>query len=174
MVTLEISSTDIKLMETSGGKVINWASHSLEPGLFEEEAIIDPQAFGATVKRLMTSSGIQARDITISISGLYSLSRIVTVSTPLEQPVTEEAVYEAAAEVMPLSEDDLYISWQTIAPGEGGQLVMVLGVPRDILDSEMRALKSVGINPRTLDLKAMALARAVNKEKAIILNEAYD
>ncbi len=170
MVTLEISSTDIKLMETSGGKVIKWASHSLEPGMVEEEVITDPQAFGTTVRRLMTSSGIQARDIAISVSGLYSLSRIVTVSTPLEQPVTEEAVFEAAADVMPLSEEDLYISWQTIAPGEGGQLVLVVGMPRDILDSEMRALKSVGINPHTLDLKAMALVRAVNREKAIILN----
>lgn len=170
MVTLEISSTDIKLMETSGGKVTSWASHSLEPDMFEEEVITDPQAFGATVKRLMTSSGIQARDITISVSGLYSISRVVMVPTPLEQPVTEEAVFEAAAEVMPLSEEDLYVSWQTIAPGEGGQMVLVIGVPRDILDSEMRALKSVGINPRTLDLKTMALARAVNREKAIILN----
>lgn len=170
MVTLEISSTDIKLMETSGGKVTSWASHSLEPDMFEEEVITDPQAFGATVKRLMASSGIQARDITISVSGLYSISRVVMVPTPLEQPVTEEAVFEAAAEVMPLSEEDLYVSWQTIAPGEGGQMVLVIGVPRDILDSEMRALKSVGINPRTLDLKTMALARAVNREKAIILN----
>jgi len=170
VVTLEISSTDIKIMETSGGKVINWATHSLEPDMFEEEVIIDPQAFGAIVRQLMASSGIQARDITISVSGLYSLSRIVTVPTPLEQPVTEEAVFEAAAEVMPLSEEDLYVSWQTIAPGEGGQLVLVVGVPRDILDSEMRALKSIGINPRTLDLKTMALARAVDREKAIILN----
>lgn len=170
MVTLEISSTDIKLMETSGGKVTSWASHSLEPDMFEEEVITDPQAFGATVRRLMASSGIQARDITVSVSGLYSLSRVVTVPTPLEQPVTEEAVFEAAVEVMPLSEEDLYVSWQTIAPGEGGQLVLVVGVPRDILDSEMRALKSIGINPRTLDLKTMALARAVNREKAIILN----
>jgi len=170
VVTLEISSTDIKLMETSGGKVTSWASHSLEPDMFEEEVITDPQAFGATVRRLMASSGIQARDITVSVSGLYSLSRVVTVPTPLEQPVTEEAVFEAAVEVMPLSEEDLYVSWQTIAPGEGGQLVLVVGVPRDILDSEMRALKSIGINPRTLDLKTMALARAVNREKAIILN----
>ena len=157
-------------METSGGKVTSWASHSLEPDMFEEEVITDPQAFGATVRRLMASSGIQARDITVSVSGLYSLSRVVTVPTPLEQPVTEEAVFEAAVEVMPLSEEDLYVSWQTIAPGEGGQLVLVVGVPRDILDSEMRALKSIGINPRTLDLKTMALARAVNREKAIILN----
>jgi len=47
---------------------------------------------------------------------------------------------------------------------------VVVGVPRDVLDSEVLALRAAGINPRTLDLKAMALVRAVNRERAIILN----
>ena len=170
MVTLEISSTDIRLMETSGGKVVNWASYSLEQGMFDEEGILDPQALSAAVRRLMVSSGIHARDVTASVSGLYSISRIVLMPTPVEQPVTKEAVLEVARDVIPLTEEDLYISWQTVAAGEGGQQVLVVGVPRDVIDSEMRVLKSVGINPRTLDLKAMALARAVNREQALILN----
>ncbi len=170
MITLEFSSTDIRLMETNGEKVVRWASHSLEPGMFEEEAISDPHVLSTAIRQLMTSSGIQGRDVIASVSGLYSLCRIVKVPTPLGEPVTEEAVLEAAEQVIPLGEEDPYLSWQTIATGEGGQQVMVVGVPRDVIDSEVRTLKSAGINPRVLDLKAMALARAVNREQALILN----
>ena len=45
-----------------------------------------------------------------------------------------------------------------------------MGVPRDVIDTEVRALRAAGVNPRILDLKSIALARAVNKEQALILN----
>lgn len=170
MVTLEISSTSIRLLDVERGRVIKWASLSLEPGMFEGEVISDPQALSVAVKQLMSSSGIKGGDVTVSVSGLYSISRMVTVPTPLGESVTPEAVLEAAGEVMPLSEDEQYVSWQTIATGEGGQQVLVLGVPRDAVDNEMQALRAAGLNPRILDLKAMALMRAVNREQALILN----
>jgi hypothetical protein len=170
IITLEINSTVIKIMEINKGKVVKWASYSLEPDMFEEEVISNPQALGNTIKGLMTSSGIQGRNVIASVSSLYSLSRIITVPTPLGESVTQEAVLDAAREVMPLSEEDLYISWRTIATGEGGQQVLVVGVPRDVIDSEVQTLRTIGVNPRTLDLRTMALARAVNREQALILN----
>ncbi len=169
-VTLEISSTDIRLMEIEGGRVIKWASRSLEPGMFEEEVVSDPQALSAAVKQLKTSSGINGRNVIASVSGLYSVSRIVTVPTPPGVSVTQQAVLDAAREVMPLSEYELYLPWQTVGSGEGIQQVLVVGVPRDVIDSEVQALRAAGLNPRILDLKAMALARAVNRERALILN----
>jgi type IV pilus assembly protein PilM len=169
VINIEINSTAIRLMETSGNRVIRWASYSLEPGMFEEEVISDPQALSAAIRRLMASSGIQGGEVIASVSGLYSLSRILTVPTPAGVPITEEAVLAAAGEGSPFSED-MYLSWQAFATGEGGQHVLVVGVPKDVIDGEMRALRAAGINPRILDLKTMALVRAVNREQALILN----
>ncbi|MFC1990237.1 pilus assembly protein PilM [Chloroflexota bacterium] len=170
MITLEISSTIIRLMETEEGKVIKWASNSLEPGVLEDEAVSNPKALSATIKELMSSSGIRGSIITASVSGLYSLSRIIMVPTHAGGRITPQAVREAAEEVIPLPEEEIYLSWQTIAPVEGGHQVLVVGVPRDVIDSEMRALKMVGISARILDLKTLALARAVNRKQALILN----
>ena len=170
MITLEVSSTDIRLMEITGGRVVRWASHSLEPGVFEEEVIADSRALSAAVKQLMTSSGIKGRNVTASVSGLYSVSRIVVVAGSPGGVPTQQAVLEEAREVMPLPEDEVYLSWQTIASGEGEHQVLVVGVPRDVVDSEMRALRAAGVNPRILDLKAIALIRAVNRGQALILN----
>ena len=44
MVTLEISSNEIRLMEVDGGRVTQWASRSLEADMFEEGVIQPPQA----------------------------------------------------------------------------------------------------------------------------------
>ncbi|MFC1985060.1 type IV pilus biogenesis protein PilM [Chloroflexota bacterium] len=170
MITLEISSTSIRLMETEGNRVTNWASQSLDPGILEDEVVSNPQALSAAVKELVTSSGINGMNVTASVSGLYSLSRIITVPTHGSGQPTHQAVREAAEEVIPLPEDEMYLSWQTIAPGDGEHQVLVVGVPRDVIDSEMRALRMVGISPRILDLKALALVRAVNREQALIIN----
>ena len=170
MITLEISSTDIRLMQTEGNRVVRWASRSLEADMFEEEVAVDPQALSAAVKQLMNSSGIEGKNIIASISGLYSVSRIIMVPVPLGGTANREAILDAAMAVMPLSEYELYLSWQTMATIEGGLQVMVVGVPRDVIDSEIQALRAARLNPRVLDLKAMALARAVDREQAIILN----
>ena len=138
--------------------------------MFQEEVVSNPQALGAAVKQLMSSSGMKDRRVVASVSSLYSVSRMVTVAGPMEQPVTEEAVLEAAEQVMPLSVEELYLSWQTIAPGEGGQHVLMVGVPRDVIDSEVRALRMAGLNPYILGLRTLALARAVNRKDAIVLN----
>ncbi len=170
VITIEINSTDIRLMETSGERVVRWASLALEPTMVEAGVVSDPLALSTAVKQLMTSSGITGKDVIASVSGLYSVSRILAVSNLPGELTTQEAVVEAARKVMPLAAEKLYLSWQTIATGEGAQQVIVVGVPREVIDSEMQALRAAGMNPRILDFKAMALARAVNKEQALIFN----
>jgi len=170
VITLDIDSTAIRLLETRGDRVTKWASVSLEPGEVEGEVVSNPQALSTKVKQLMASSGIKGKKVSASFSGLYSVSRILPLSNLPGGLTTPQAVLEAASEIMPVDTDKLYLSWQTIATGEGAQEVFVVGVPQDIIDAEVRALRAAGINPHILDLKTMALARVVNREQALILN----
>jgi len=170
VVTLEIDTTAIRVMETSGRRVIKWASLSLEPTMTEGGVISDPQALGTAVKQVMSSSGIEAKDVIASVSGLYSVNRMLTVANLPGGAATQEAVLAAAEATMPLAMDEIYLAWQTISTSEDGRHLLAVGMPRDVIDAEVRALRAVGINPYLLDLKTMALARAVNKEQALILN----
>ncbi len=110
-------------METDGRRVVRWANRSLEPDMFEEEGVPDSQALSAAIKQLMASSGITARNMIASVSGLYSLSRIVVVPTPPGESVTGESVLEVAKELIPLSEEEAYLYWRAVGAGEGGQQV---------------------------------------------------
>ena len=172
VVTLDIDSTAIRLLETRGKVIKNWASASLESSeaATEEEASPEAEPLGSVVKELMNSSGIRARDITASVSGLYSVSRIVPMPIPAPGATMEEAFEDLARETMPLVEDKLYLTWQTIFTGEGEPRALLIGVPRDTIDNEAQSLKAAGVNPSILELKAIALTRAVNREQALILN----
>ncbi|MFC1897225.1 hypothetical protein ACFLX8_01445 [Chloroflexota bacterium] len=171
VVTLEVDTTTIRLMETIEGRVVKWASLSLDSTMVEGEVTSDSQILSTAVRQLMSSSGIAARDVVASVSALYSVSRIVAVSNPSGGGVADhETVIEAARDVMPLTPEELYLYWQPINAGEDAQQTFVVGVPRDVIDIEMQAMKMAGINVRVLDLKTIALARAVNKEQALILN----
>lgn len=170
VVTLDIDSTGIRLMEIKGGVVRKWAAVSFEPGNGEGEVVPDKSSLSTMVRQLMASSGIKASKVVASISGLYSVSRVLPESNLPPAPTTQEAVLEMAKEIMPLSGDKTYLSWQTMAAGEGEQLVLTVGMPRDMMDNEVRALKAVGINPHVVELRTIALTRAVNKAQALILN----
>ena len=169
VVSLEIEVGVVRVMETTGRKVTKWASLSFEPTMTDRRVISDHQALSTTIRQVMTSSGIVGRGVVASVSGLYSVNR--TLILPNQSgPVTRETVVEALKVAMPLPVDEMYLAWQTIASGEEGNHVLAVGVPRDVIDAGMRALKAAGVSPRLLDFKGMALARAVNRERALILN----
>jgi len=170
VVTLDIDSTGIRVLEIKGGVVRKWAAVSFEPGNGGGEVVPDKSTLGTMVRQLMASSGIKASKVVASISGLYSVSRVLPESNLPPAPTTREAVLEMAKEIMPLSGDKTYLSWQTMAPDEGQRLVITVGMLREVIDNEVQALKAMGINPHIVELRTIALTRAVNKAQALILN----
>ena len=71
---------------------------------------------------------------------------------------------------MPVSLDSLYFFWQTVTTTEDERQILAVGVPRDLIDDNVRALKQVGISPHIIELRPMSLIRVVNREQALILN----
>ena len=168
-ITLDINSTAIRLLMTKGKRVERWASASLEPGLVEGGLISDPPALGNRVKQLMEFSKIRGKKVIASLSGLYSVSRILNVPKLAEQ-LTQQAVLQAAKEIMPVPLEELYLKWWVVAEDETEHQALILGMPRNLVDAEMQALKSVGIKPYDLRLKGMALMRMVDWQQALIVN----
>ncbi len=170
VVTIDISQTGIRLMETRGGTVRRWADASFEAEEMKPATHANEATLSAQLRQLMHSSGIRAKKVIASISGMYTVSRFIPMSSLPPGPTLEESVNDIAQHVMPVPTENLYFFWQTVSPSEGEQQVFTVGVPRDVIDGQIRALKMVGVNPEIIELRAMALARAVNKEQALILN----
>ncbi len=171
LVTLEIDNSGIRLLEIRGQEVVKWAVRPLSPGLFENEVVTNPRALGIAIRQLLKSNGIKVRNINASLSGLYSLSRIVSLpASPSREAVTQEAVLEKVKEVLPFSEEEIYLSWQPIVNTGEENRVLVIGTPRNLVDGQVKAVRAAGSRIRVLELKAMALVRAVDRKQALILN----
>ena len=168
-VTLDISSAAVRLLTVRGRRVDRWASAPLEPGLVENGVVMDTETLGVKVKQLMRASNIGGKKVVASLSGLYSISRVLPVTRADKQSV-REAVLQAAEASMPMTTEQMYLSWQTISDGETGSLALVIGTPREIVDAEVQALRSVGITPHILNLKSMALMRLVDRRHALVVN----
>jgi type IV pilus assembly protein PilM len=172
-ITLDVSSTAVRLLLVNGRRVEKWASAPIEPGLIEDGLIIDPPAFGAKVRRLMASSGIQGSKIVASVSGAYSVFRVLNLPE-MDNRRNDDAVLEAAAGLMPVPVEELYISCQVVSDGELAEKAFVVGMPRNIVDAEIQALRGAGVNPHILNLKGLALSKLVDGQQAIIVNMEED
>jgi Tfp pilus assembly PilM family ATPase len=170
VVTIDISQTGVRIMETRGGMVRSWADASLKPEEMETAAPIGGHALGTMVRQLMNSNGIKAKSAIVSISGMYTVSRLIPESSLMPALTLDESVNDIASTIMPVPAGDLYFFWQMVNPSEGERQVFITGIPRYIMDDKIRALKTVGINTQIIELKSMALARVVNKEQALIFS----
>jgi len=171
LVTLDIDSDGIRLLETRGGGIKKWAYVALEVGRSEEGETSDRRYLSRMIKQLMDSNGVKPRKVRASLSGLYSVSRVLSVPAVTPAGITtQEFIRELARETMPVSMDKLYLSWQMLATGDDERKVLIIAVPRNTLDNEVRALRAAGASPHILELKAVALTRAVNQKQAFIIN----
>ena len=166
-VTLNISATSIKLLSVEGGKVDKWGKAPLAPGLVRDGLILQPKAVGAAIDALFKSTKVPKEKVIISLTGLTFTYRFL--SLPRVKPsLLDEAIHRAARKEMPLPLEELYLTWQAIGKGHDELDFLVLGVPRNLIDTVVETLEIARVKPYAMDLKPLALARAANRGEAII------
>jgi Tfp pilus assembly PilM family ATPase/Tfp pilus assembly protein PilN len=167
-VTLNISSGSVRLLYVKGSRIKKWESAPLPPGLVRDGLILKPKVLGAVISNLFRSSGVPGERVITSITGLSFIHRIM--SMPRMKVDSEyEAIQRAADKEIPLPVEELYLSWQAIDGGQDEMNFFVLGVPRHPVDVLVQTLQEAGIRPYMIDLNPLALARAANRENAIIV-----
>jgi len=168
-VTIDITSTSLRLLMVKGRKVVKWASAPLAPGLINHGVIRDPEFLGYNIISLMETSGISSKKVTVSVNGIYSIARMVIL--PERNGFSrEEMLKNVAEEVLPLSPDQFYLSWKVLSPNGKGDKALLIGMQPRIIDPEIEALKSVGIKANIVNLKGLALLKLIDIPSALITN----
>lgn len=167
--TLVVESTDIRYLTTRSGQVHLWGSAPLPTGLITEGAVTDPAELGRIIDAVFSEQNLDRKRVITSLSGMRSIPRLLTLPK-LQASLMEEAISREARKEMPISPESLYLSWQSVPADESRQRIYVLGVPRDLVDTHVQALQAAGLVPYLMDLKPLALIRAVGRPEAIIVN----
>ena len=162
-VTIDIDSEAIKLLQVDDNRVEMWASAPLDDGIVEDGNIVDTQALAAQVRRLRRSSGISAGEVVASMSGLFSVARVLSLPAG-----SQSLTLDRARESIP--GEGLRLLWQSVRMNGAGQDLLVIGANEERVDSEVDALRSAGLPPKVLELKSMALFRAARKSQVLIAN----
>jgi len=169
MITLDIEDTAIKLMVARGRQVETAASLPLDPGLVQDGVIIDPSTVGRRISELMAAHGMVEKRILVSLSGIHSIYRVVNVPK-LPKNLMDEAARREMERVMPVSLNELYTSWQAVSTSDLETVICLVGLPRNTVDAMLETLRQAGLQPESMDIRPLAVARVADERDAIIVN----
>ncbi len=173
-VTLNIEGDSVRVMVTRGKQVTKWGSVPLSPDMIRDGLILDPIVVGSTASALLESQNISTKKAVASLSGLHSSLRILKLPS-MARGMLGEAVQRESEKVMPIDLEELHLSWQDLGVEDDQHQIFVLGIPRNMMDTQIQTLQETGLQPHLMDLKPLALMRAVNRKDALIIDvEAND
>ena len=169
VVTLYIDDTSIRLLVTSGQRIRKWADVPLEPGLVKNSVVLKPEEVAANIRQLFKVHKINSKKVILGMSGLHCLTRPILLPQ-LPKDMLEEAVRREAKRVLPVSTEQLYLSWKSLPATEGKSQVFLVAIPQNVADALVNTLHLAGLKPDLMDTKPMLLARLVKDMTAIIVD----
>jgi len=169
ILSISVEGTELRIVTYYKNAVESWNSIPLEPKILKMGQVTDAQALGDTIKSSLDSVEAGKLHVVCSLPGLRSVSRIINVPSVGKKEL-EIVIPREVRRTMTVSEEDNYFHWQ-ILPTETEQTrVFVLAVPKEPLQLLIQAVQHAGLNPANIELKPLALMRAVNQRDAIIAN----
>jgi len=169
MFTLDIEDTCIKMMVVKGRRVETAATLPLEPGLVEDGVVVDKAAVSQRIKELMAAHGVVEKQVVLSISGIHSIYRVVSLPR-LPKGLLSEAARREMERVMPVPLNELYTSWQAIPVSDIEIAICLVGLPRNTIDAMLDTLHEAGLESSVMDIRPLALARVTDEKDALIIN----
>lgn len=168
-VTLNIESSDVRFLVVRGRRILSWGSIPLAPGLVKRGFIYDSAGVSSAINTLFLEKKLPRNGTIVSLTGMRSSIRIFSLPK-LKSDLLEDAIRHEAEREMPVPLEELYLSRQRLDSKGAAQRYLILGIPRELLDTEVRTLTQAGIRPRVINLKPLALVRTANREEALIID----
>jgi Tfp pilus assembly PilM family ATPase/Tfp pilus assembly protein PilN len=170
--TLNISSNEIKYVATGSGGKMKYGSVSSE-GLINNGLILQPDTIAKQIKTIFTSNVLPRERVICSINGLPFSYRLFTLPK-MDAKAFDEAMLRTIRKEMPISPEEMYITWQAYPAEKDEWQVLVAGVTRQPVDTLIKTLQAAGVDPYYLDLQHLALARLTSEKDAIIIEYEKD
>lgn len=169
VISLNIEPHEARLLVSEGTRIVYWGSTPLAEGIIRHGIIADQLKLSATLASLFSEIPYPKDKVVVSITGMRSITRIISIPKLKSKLVDDAILYEAERE-MPVSLDELYLSWDLIKTANSQNFYYVIGIPRDLVDMQINTLIKAGIQPSALHLKPLALAKVTRSVEALIID----
>ncbi len=169
VTTLNIESNSVRGLVLKGRSVEWWGSVPLEAGVIRDGTVLEQNALAEAINSLLKGHKGKRDKIIVSLTGIHFTFRILNIPKAKSKELIPN-IRRAAQGEMPLPLEELYLTWQPLGIKGNRQDVFVVGIPKEPIDLLIAALEKARIKPYILDLKALALARAINCRNGLILD----
>ncbi len=170
---LDISDLSLKFVKLEKKKkffnLSFYTTISVKPGIIEGGKIKDKEAFIAilkTAREKIIKSGFKNSNVIASLPENKAFFQVVKMPKMSKEELKTAIPFEAE-NYIPLSSNDAYFDFEIISQDKGLLDVLVVAVPKEIVDSYLYCLKEVGFVVQALEIESQAIARALIRGKKI-------
>jgi Tfp pilus assembly protein PilN len=170
-ITMDITDSDIRVVSFEGEKVTKWASRSLGEGLVKGGTILEPKATALLIDELFTSLQLNKSRVICTLTGLPFIYRTITMPD-VKGGIKVDAIEREGRRELSITEEEMFLFWQGTEtnPKENEKEYFVLAVPKLQLNSLFETLSQAKLISPVIDIKALAISRAVAMKDAIIIS----
>lgn len=169
---LDISDLSLKIikLKKGGGKIklTSFGEFEIEKGIIETGEIKNVEKLAEILKKAKTKTSgqkLKEKEVICSLPEEKAFLAIIQLPKMEEEEVKKAAFFEAQ-NYIPLPLEDVYLDSKIIPPlyNSLDHLdVLIVALPKKIIDPYVKALKKAGFYPRVLEVESFAIARAVIK-----------
>jgi len=164
---LEIENCSIKAVwlekKRRDFKFVSCGKKILPRGIIQEEQILDSRKMANEIKSLLASAqpkAIKMKNVIFSIPEAKAFIRTIQIPKMTSKEAKEAVKWETEANI-PISLDKVYIDWQVIGEKDDTEEVLVVAIPKNIVDSYYQAVILAGLNPLVVEVDIIATIRSL-------------
>lgn len=167
---LDIGFNTIKVMQlTADGKdtvVEGYGVANFDSAAINDGVITDYEALARAAVELFDNNiigSISTRRVVATIPASRAYSRVMSVPTKLSKKELDEAVKFEAEQYIPIPIDDLYLDYMAAVTVGDNREVLVVAIPKSIVDSYMKFFALVGLEVVALETTISSASRIIAK-----------
>ena len=168
-VCLDFANDRLSVIEVTEGTVTRWCSHPLVEDVLRNGSPADVGALGEVVRRVLTAAGIGARQARLALPDEATVSRLLVLPAMPRRDLVR-AMHFAAEKHIPFPLDRARWSWDVIDRTPAQVSVYLVATWRDVVDQYAAVARTAGLEPEVLEPRAIAVARALNYDQAVVLD----
>lgn len=166
LVGLDVSSTSVKLVELArqGGQLVlkSYGIEPLQPGWVVDRSIVDIEAVGDAIGRLVQRLSIGTKEAATALSGSAVITKVIDMDANLNDTERETQIRLDAEQYIPYPLSEVNLDFEVLGPSTvGDNLVRVLLAASRSENVEQRvgALGIGGLTAKVVDIEAHAIER---------------
>jgi type IV pilus assembly protein PilM len=168
---IEIEDSYIKAFQLkknkNGFSMVSCNLRPLKRGIIQGGQVIQAEELAKEIRELLKSSRpkpIKTKFVVFSVPETKSFIRTIQIPKMSREEAGEAMKWETEANI-PVSLDKVYLDWQVIDSNEKNNDVLVVAVPKEVVDGYCRAVSLSGLVPLAAEVDIIATIRSLTSEE---------